>query len=65
VRRHRYALQAGYALTPIYTFGESETYYSFTGFLKQRLALNKHSVPGVVFFGWWLAPFLPRALDPT
>ena len=33
----RYALQHGYALTPIYTFGESETYATFPYLLKPRL----------------------------
>lgn len=50
----KYALQHGYAVTPIWTFGESQTYFTFTGFLKQRLALNQWSVPGVLFFGEWL-----------
>ena len=56
----KYALQHGYAVTPVYTFGESDTYYSFTGLLEQRLALNKYSIPGVAFFGWWKCPVFPR-----
>ena len=56
----KYALQHGYALTPIWSFGETETYHTFTGFLKQRLALNKQSIPAVAFFGWWLLPLFPR-----
>jgi len=56
----KYALQHGYRVTPIYTFGESETYHTFTGLLKERLALNKYSIPGVLFFGWWKLPIFPR-----
>lgn len=56
----KYALQHGYKMTPVYSFGESDTYYTFTALLKQRLFLNKHSIPGVLFFGWWLVPLFPR-----
>ena len=56
----KYALQYGYAVTPIWTFGESDTYYTFTAFLKQRLALNQYSIPGVAFFGDLLMPLFPR-----
>ena len=56
----KYALQHGYALTPIWSFGESETYYTFTGMLKGRLALNKYSIPAALFFGWPLMPLFPR-----
>lgn len=56
----KYALQHGYAVTPVYSFGECETYYTFTGFLQQRLALNKWSIPAVLFFGWTLVPLFPR-----
>ena len=56
----KYALRHGYAVTPIWTFGESETYWTFTGMLKQRLALNAYSIPGVVFFGEPFFPLFPR-----
>ena len=56
----KYALQHGYALTPIYTFGESETYRTFTPLLHFRLWLNRYAIPGVVFCGWWLLPLFPR-----
>ena len=56
----KYALQHGYKVTPIWSFGECETYHTFTPMLKQRLALNKYSIPGVLFFGWWLIPIFPR-----
>jgi 2-acylglycerol O-acyltransferase 2 len=57
----KYALQHGYAVTPIYTFGETNTYNTFTHFLKPRLALNKYGVPAVCFFGSWLFPLLPKS----
>lgn len=56
----KYALQHGYAVTPVYSFGENSSYVTFTPLLKQRLALNKQSIPGVLFFGWWLVPLFPR-----
>ena len=56
----KYALQYGYAVTPIYSFGESMTYHTFTPLLKLRLLLNKYNIPGVVFFGSWIMPLFPR-----
>jgi len=56
----KYALQHGYAVTPIYSFGESQTYYTLTWFLKQRLLLNAYNIPGVLFFGEPWLPLLPR-----
>merc|ERR1719191_1725832 len=55
----KYALQHGYAVTPIWTFGETDTFHTFTHFLKQRLALNKFGIPAVAFFGFWGFPLLP------
>lgn len=56
----KYALQHGYALTPVWSFGECDTYHTFTGLLNFRLALNKYGVPGVLFFGWSKLPTFPR-----
>ena len=56
----KYALQHGYALTPIYTFGESETYHTFTGLLPLRLWINRFQIPAVLFFGEPWCPILPR-----
>jgi len=56
----KFALQNGYAVTPIYSFGESDTYHTFTGLLKQRLALNQYGIPGVLFWGEPLVPVFPR-----
>lgn len=56
----RYCLQHGYTMTPIYTFGECETYNTFTALLEWRLWLNKFSIPGVLFFGEPFCPLFPR-----
>lgn len=56
----KYALMNGCRVHPVYTFGESDTYYTYTGALKFRLWLNKFGIPAVVFFGFPLMPLLPR-----
>lgn len=56
----KYALQHGYRVHPIYTFGESDTYFTFTGLLNFRLWLNKFGIPAVAFFGFLGMPLLPR-----
>lgn len=56
----KYALQHGYALTPIYTFGETRTYCTFTGLLKLRLWINSFGVPAAIFFGAWWNPIFMR-----
>lgn len=56
----KYALQHGYSCVPIYSFGEDETYYTFTPLLSFRLWLNKFNLPGVVFFGESWLPLLPK-----
>mmetsp|Transcript_23817 Transcript_23817/g.70687 ORF Transcript_23817/g.70687 Transcript_23817/m.70687 type:complete len:185 (+) Transcript_23817:3-557(+) len=60
----KYALQHGYALTPIYTFGESETYATFPYLLKPRLWLNRFGIPAVAFFGAPWMPLFPRRNVP-
>ena len=54
----KYALQYGYAVTPIWTFGE----WSVLQFRvpQTALALNRYSIPGVAFFGDLLMPLFPR-----
>lgn len=47
-------------MTPIYTFGESETYHTFTGLLEARLKLNQYGIPAVVFWGEPLLPPFPK-----
>lgn len=56
----KYALQHGYRVHPIYTFGESDSHYTFTGLLDFRLWLNKFGIPAVVIFGFPWIPVLPR-----
>jgi 2-acylglycerol O-acyltransferase 2 len=56
----KYCLQYGYRAHPIYTFGECETYYTFTGLKSLRMWICKKNVPALAFFGWPLLPFLPR-----
>lgn len=55
----KYCLQFGYRVTPVYTFGECYSYYTFTGLKKPRMALAKNNVPSVAFFGCPLLPFMP------
>jgi len=56
----KYALQHGYALQPIYTFGESRTYTTYTGMKSLRLWVNRLQVPTCLFWGDWLVPLFPR-----
>ncbi len=57
----KFALRHGYALQPLYTFGESETYYTFAPFLNFRLWLNKFGIPAVIFWGEPRFPLFPRS----
>jgi 2-acylglycerol O-acyltransferase 2 len=56
----KYCLQYGYRMAPVYTFGETEAYSTFTGCLKFRLWLNKFGVPAVAFFGNPVFPLFPK-----
>mmetsp|Transcript_54509 Transcript_54509/g.122633 ORF Transcript_54509/g.122633 Transcript_54509/m.122633 type:complete len:355 (-) Transcript_54509:104-1168(-) len=55
-----YCLQHGYKLHPCYTFGEADSYFTWTGCRRLRLLLNRKGVPTVVFWGWRWFPLLPR-----
>jgi len=55
----KYCLQYGYRVHPVYTFGESTTYYAFTGLRKLRMKISEYGIPMIAFFGWPLVPFLP------
>ena len=59
----KYALQHGYSLTPVYTFGESETYSNPSGFWNARWALNDWKIPAILPFGRWFFPLLPKAVE--
>ncbi|ETM42875.1 hypothetical protein F442_11912 [Phytophthora nicotianae P10297] len=54
------ALQYGYKVHPVYTFGEEYAYHTFPSLLKLRLKLNEFKLPGVVFFGRFNCCYLPR-----
>lgn len=58
----KYALEHGYKVTPIYTFGESTSYYTFSSLLDVRLWINEEmGLPAVLVFGLSLLPLLPRS----
>jgi 2-acylglycerol O-acyltransferase 2 len=54
------ALANGYDLVPVWHFGETTTYYNFQVGMKYRMALNKYGIPGIMPFGRWWFPLLPR-----
>ncbi|OWZ18473.1 LOW QUALITY PROTEIN: Diacylglycerol O-acyltransferase [Phytophthora megakarya] len=54
------ALQHGYKVHPVYTFGEEYVYHTFPYLLKLRLALNEYKMRGVIFFGRSECFYLPR-----
>jgi len=56
----KYCLQYGYRVHPIYTFGESTTYHTFTGLRSLRWKVSEYNVPMIAFFGWRFFPMLPR-----
>mmetsp|Transcript_266 Transcript_266/g.903 ORF Transcript_266/g.903 Transcript_266/m.903 type:complete len:375 (-) Transcript_266:173-1297(-) len=56
----KYALQNGTRVHPCYTFGETSTFYTFTGLKKLRLKICAQGVPAVSFFGSPLMPLFPR-----
>jgi 2-acylglycerol O-acyltransferase 2 len=57
----KYALRYGYRVHPVYSFGECDTFATFTGFRRLRMWLNKFKIPTVVFWGAWLMPLLPSS----
>ena len=59
----KYALQYGYALQPVYTFGESETYANLQGAYKVRWSINDWKVPAIMPVGRWWCPILPRGCE--
>mmetsp|Transcript_3945 Transcript_3945/g.10111 ORF Transcript_3945/g.10111 Transcript_3945/m.10111 type:complete len:419 (-) Transcript_3945:97-1353(-) len=52
-------LQFGYRLHPCYTFGECDTYTTFTPLRSLRMKIGRNGVPCLAFFGFPLIPFLP------
>lgn len=55
------ALQYGYTVRPVYTFGEELTYRSLHYFLQLRLVLNRYKIPGVLFLGSLWCFFMPKS----
>lgn len=47
----KYALQHGYSIHPVYTFGEERTYWAFSWLMEKMAFLNKHKLPAVIFAG--------------
>jgi len=45
------ALQHGYTVVPVYTFGEEKNYWNFPYFHRLRLWLNRFQIPGVLPWG--------------
>jgi len=56
----KYALQHGYSLTPMYTFGEHETFSNAQGGWRWRLWLNSFGIPAILPCGMWWCPILMR-----
>lgn len=54
----KYALRYGYAIHPIYNFGENKLFYTINWFEKLGLILNKLKIPGCLFYGKY--GLLPR-----
>ncbi|CAH0473876.1 unnamed protein product [Peronospora belbahrii] len=53
------ALQHGYKVHPVYTFGEEYTYHTFPYLLQLRLKFNEFKIPVVLFYGLLRCFFLP------
>lgn len=47
----KYALQKGYAVYPVYTFGEERTFWAFSWLMERLVWLNKFKIPAVLFCG--------------
>ena len=63
------ALQHGYAVHPVFTFGEERTFWAFTALRSLRLRLNRLRLPAVLFAGTpalsaLALPFLPDPAAP-
>ncbi|RHY33044.1 hypothetical protein DYB32_001929 [Aphanomyces invadans] len=55
------ALQYGYKVHPVYTFGEESTFWTMPHLASLRLWLNQYKIPTVLFWGRWWCPFMPHA----
>ena len=57
----KYALENGYALQPVYCFGENSTYDNVQGAWEFRFWLNGLGIPTIVPRGKWWFPLLPQS----
>lgn len=57
------ALQHGYNIVPVYSFGENKTYLNVQGAWKARLKLNSFGIPAIVVYGASFLPLLPRRVS--
>jgi 2-acylglycerol O-acyltransferase 2 len=57
----KYALEHGYKVTPVYTFGESMAYFTFSSLLDLRLWLSRtFGIQASIVLGFPLFPLLPE-----
>jgi hypothetical protein len=56
----KYALQHGYSLTPVFAFGERETYANLQVLMPLRLWISGFGLPGIMPWGLLCCPVLPR-----
>jgi Diacylglycerol acyltransferase len=56
----RLCLQYGYAVRPVYCFGENRLYWNIQGMEKFRLALNRYGIPTILAWGQAFIPVLPK-----
>jgi len=59
----KYSLENGYALIPVFVFGENKTYFNFQGLWSLRFTLNSFGIPAVAPIGKWWCPLMPRNKD--
>jgi 2-acylglycerol O-acyltransferase 2 len=56
----RLCLQYGYAVRPVYIFGEKDCYWNMQGGWKWRLAVNRWGLPAILAWGCLWMPLLPK-----
>ena len=54
------ALQYGYSIVPVYSFGENATYVNVQGAWNTRLKLNSFGIPAILVWGATFLPLLPK-----
>ena len=59
----KYALQNGYSLTPVFSFGEKDTFDNAQGNYEARFKLNAMGIPAIAPSGLAAFPLLPRRVD--